>query len=81
MTDRLEAAIAELVDAIRAEVAGQAVAAPERLLSIDEAATMLGIGRSTVYAELAAGRLRTTKVGRRRLVPAGAIADYVAAAR
>ncbi len=31
-----------------------------------------------LYGELAAGRLRSLRVGRRRLVPSGAIAEYVA---
>jgi len=52
-------------------------AGPDRLLSVDEAARHLGIGRSAVYAELAAGRLRSLKIGRRRLVPSAAIAEYV----
>ena len=39
---------------------------------------LLSIGRSALYGELAAGRLRSVKVGRRRLVPSGAIAEYVA---
>ena len=46
--------------------------------SVDEAAAMLGIGRSALYAELQAGRLRSVKVGRRRLVPSGAIAARIA---
>jgi excisionase family DNA binding protein len=78
---RLEAALAELAEAIREEVRAEVEAgprAPDRLLSIDEAATMLGIGRSKVYAEIAAGRLRSCKAGRRRLVPASAIQSYIA---
>jgi excisionase family DNA binding protein len=77
MSNRLEAAIAELVEALRAEAAS-VPAAPDRLLSVDEAAAMLGIGRSRLYAELQAGRCRSVKVGRRRLVPAAAIAEFIA---
>lgn len=81
--DRLAAALTELADAIRAEVKAEATAdlrpAPDRLLSIDEAAATLGIGRTRLYREVGAGQLRTVKVGRRRLVPAGAIAGYIAA--
>lgn len=77
MTDRLALALAELVDALRAEVAPVANE-PDRLLSVDEAAEVLGLGRSLVYSEIAAGRLHTIKVGRRRLVPAGAVAAYIA---
>lgn len=82
MSDRLVAAVTELVDAIRAEVreerSAQVAAVPDRLLSIDEAARQLGgIARSTVYQEIGAGRLRTIKVGRRRLVPSSALIDFI----
>ncbi|HSW43084.1 MAG TPA: excisionase family DNA-binding protein [Patescibacteria group bacterium] len=82
MSARLEAALAELVEALRAELVETRPdpGAPERLLSVDEAARTLGIGRSMLYAEIAHGRLRSLRVGRRRLVPASAIATYVAAA-
>lgn len=77
-----EARLLGALDALRdamAEYVGREPAPPaaERLLSIDEAAEMLGIGRVTLYSEIQAGRLRTLKVGRRRLVPAGAVADYI----
>jgi excisionase family DNA binding protein len=81
MTDRLDAAIRELVEAMAEAVRMEAAAgpvAPDKLLSIAEAATMLGIGRSGLYGEIAAGRLRSLRVGRRRLVPAAAVADYIA---
>lgn len=80
MTDRLSLALAELAEALREELRAEAVAsprAPDRLYSIDQAAAALGLGRSLLYAEIAAGRLRTIKVGRRRLCPADAIADYI----
>jgi excisionase family DNA binding protein len=81
MTDRLTAALAELVEALREEVRTEADAhppAPDRLLSVDEAAAALNLGRSALYGEVAAGRLRTVKVGRRRLVPAASIAAFIA---
>jgi excisionase family DNA binding protein len=78
MTDRLEAAVAELVAAIRDEIATERpAAAPERLLDVDETASALGIGRSKVYGEIAAGRLRSLTVGRRRLIAASAVADFI----
>lgn len=82
MTDRLAVALEELAAAIRAEVRAEletAAAGPDRLHSIDEAAELLGIGRTAVYTELNAGRLRSTHVGRRRLISAAAIAEYIAA--
>jgi excisionase family DNA binding protein len=78
VTDRLTAAIAELVAALREEARAEvAPNAPDRLLSVDEAAATLGLGRSLLYGEIQAGRVHSVKVGRRRLVPAGAIADYI----
>ena len=81
-TPGIERAMAELVAAIRAELAVQAAPPaplPDRLLSVDEAADALGIGRSRLYEEVATGRLRSLKVGRRRLVPASAITAYIEA--
>ena len=75
---RLEAALAELAAAIRAEMAEAMAAeagAPDRLLSVDEAAAALGIGRSLTYELMARGDLRSVKAGRRRLVPSSAIAE------
>jgi excisionase family DNA binding protein len=81
MSDRLSAAVAELIEALREEARADAVghpSAPDRLLSVDEAAAMLGLGRSSLYGEIQSGRLRSLRVGRRRLVAAAAIADYIA---
>lgn len=80
MSDRLAAALAELVEAIRADLTPGVEHEPERLLSVDDAAARLGIGRSALYGEIARGRIRTIKVGRRRLIPTGAIAEYIRAA-
>jgi excisionase family DNA binding protein len=38
-------------------------------LRVNEASVVAGISRSTIYALMAAGKLRTTKVGGRRLIP------------
>ncbi len=43
-----------------------------------EAAAQLGIGRSKLYSEIAAGRLRTVAIGRRRLVPRSELERYLA---
>ena len=82
MTQRLTLAIAELVEALREELrteAGGDQRSPDRLLSIDEAADALGIGRTRAYREIQDGRLRTVTVGRRRLVPASAIDEFIGA--
>ena len=89
MTDRLEAAIAaasaryaaELVAALRVELVAERqliTDAPDRLYGIDSAAELLGVGRSFAYDEIGRGRLRSVKAGRRRLIPATAISDYIA---
>jgi excisionase family DNA binding protein len=74
----LRAAVDALVSVLLAAVAPEPADAPDRLLSVDEAAALLGIGRSRTYDEIAAGRLRSLRVGRRRLIPSGAIAAFVA---
>jgi excisionase family DNA binding protein len=79
--DRVADAVAELAAAIRSEIAAElatTAGAPDRLLSIPEAAATLGLGRSLTYSEIAAGRLRSIRVGRRRLIPADAIRSYIA---
>lgn len=48
-------------------------------MSIDDFCRWAGIGRSLAYTEIAAGRLRTTKVGRRTLVTAEAASTWLAA--
>jgi excisionase family DNA binding protein len=48
------------------------------LLSIKQATFELGIGRSAVYELIAAGKLKTLKIGRRRLVAREAIEQFIA---
>jgi excisionase family DNA binding protein len=45
----------------------------KRALRIKEAATLYGISRSTIYKIMAAGTLRTVKIGGRRLIPRDAL--------
>lgn len=47
---------------------------------VEEAAQALRISRDSIYELIRSGRLRTIKVGARRLVPVVALSDYVAAA-
>jgi excisionase family DNA binding protein len=78
MSDRLTAAVTELVAALRDEIATQrrpSELEPDRLMSIEQAARALGIGRTALYSEIGAGRIRSVKVGRRRLVPSSAISE------
>lgn len=49
-----------------------------KLYTIEEAMTMLRLGRTTVFDLLRSGRLRSVAEGRARRIPAKAIADYIA---
>jgi excisionase family DNA binding protein len=44
---------------------------------VDEAAEALRISRDTIYELIRSGRLRTIKLGARRLVPVVALHEYV----
>ena len=50
-----------------------------RLLSIKQACRILGLSRTSIYALLASGKLRSVTVGRRRFVPSDAIDEFIAA--
>ena len=83
MSDRLTAALLELAEAIREEVRAEAEAGPrtpDRLYDVGEAATALGITRSTLYGLIGSGELRSCKVGRRRLIPGAAVSEFIAQA-
>jgi excisionase family DNA binding protein len=47
------------------------------LLKPDEAADILGIGRSTLYELLAAGRIESVQIGRSRRIPMTVLEEYV----
>lgn len=48
------------------------------LVSVEEAAALLGLGRADFYARfLATGRIESLKIGRRRLVPREALERFV----
>ena len=49
-----------------------------RVLRVEEAAQLLGIGRSLAYELIRSGQLRSIKIGRRRLVPLDAIEEAIA---
>jgi excisionase family DNA binding protein len=48
-------------------------------ISIAEAVRMCGLGRTSLYAAIAAGKLRTKKSGRRTLVETQALREFVEA--
>ena len=47
------------------------------LYPIDEAATQLGCGRTTVYSLIKAGDLQSVHIGRRAFIPAESLNRYV----
>ena len=54
---------------------------PADLLSVEEAARRLRIGRTTMYGLISAGEIETVTIGRRRLVPPECVTAYVAVLR
>lgn len=81
MSDRLDAAVRELVAALKADLASeQAPTATPRLLDIPEACVALGgLSRAKFYQLLAdpENGIRTLSVGRRRLVVAESLNTFV----
>jgi len=51
---------------------------PKPFLSVEEAAMLLGIGRTVTYRLVLGGELRSVKIGRRRLVVRASVEEYVA---
>jgi len=49
-----------------------------RAYQVDEAAVAYGLSRSTLYKLIAAGTLRSAKVGSRRLIPVDAMEALIA---
>ena len=51
---------------------------PERLVySVDEAADLLGIGRTYMFHLVATGEIESFKIGNRRKIPRDALAQYI----
>lgn len=49
----------------------------KHLYRIPEVMALLSMSRSVIYEQIRAGRLRTVKQGRSRLIPATAVQEYV----
>jgi len=54
------------------------MASDKQLYRVREAMTVLSLSRSVIYELIRSGRLRSVTEGRSRLIPASAIAEYVA---
>jgi len=50
----------------------------KELYRVTEAMAFLSLSRSVIYEQLRCGRLRSVHEGRTRLIPAAAIAEYIA---
>jgi excisionase family DNA binding protein len=50
----------------------------KQLYGIADAMIVLSMSRSVIYEQIRSGRLRSVTQGRKRLIPASAIADYIA---
>lgn len=50
-----------------------------KLLTPEEVAEHLRVGRTKVYELMASGRLRSVKIGRRRRVSPGALEEFIEA--
>jgi excisionase family DNA binding protein len=45
--------------------------------AVREAAAALGVGKNLIYREIRCGRLRTARMGKRRIVPVEAIREWL----
>jgi excisionase family DNA binding protein len=54
---------------------------PRLLLTVEEAADRIGIGRTTAYGLIRTGAIETVQIGRLRRVPSEALTEYVARLR
>ena len=54
---------------------------PRALISVSEAARVIGVSRSYAYELVASGLLASVRLGRRVLVPVSAIDDLIAQCR
>lgn len=52
---------------------------PPLAVSVAEAVRMVGLGRTTLYAMIAAGKLKTRKCGRRTLIETESVRQFIAA--
>ena len=50
---------------------------PALLLKVEEAARLLGVGRTTLFELIGQGRIQTVRVGRRRLVVRAGLVRFV----
>ena len=49
----------------------------KKLLSVSEASTLLGIGRSLFYSLVMRGQIQNITIGRARRIPAAALDEFI----
>lgn len=54
-----------------------AIPRPRLVLTVEQAAEALGIGRTFMYELIGSGAVESVQIGRLRRVPADALAEYV----
>ena len=59
------------------EPSASQLSAPRLLLTVEEAAERLGVGRTTTYGLVKIGAIRSVTIGRLRRIPLDALDDYV----
>jgi len=52
-------------------------AGPRLLLKIEEAGTVLGVGRTKIFELVAGGQLESVRIGRARRIPAESLVAFV----
>jgi excisionase family DNA binding protein len=82
VVERAASDLAVQVQRLTAEVTELAERPTERpkAFSVDEAARSLSLSRTSLYELLDSGRIRSVKVGSRRLVPTAALDEFLAGA-
>jgi hypothetical protein len=56
----------------------RSAATTQQLYRVTDAMRVLSLSRSVIYEQMRVGRLKSVTQGRTRLIPAVAIADYIA---
>jgi hypothetical protein len=75
-TDRVKGALAGLLSTATAPASAPTRQHDRRGYSVADLLRLYPIGKTKLYAEIAAGRLRPTKIGRRTMFTAAAVDDW-----